>query len=346
MFEAVAVRNGWPSRPARITLDRWSNEAERNQVIAAVTSGKSPAEIADQLAKMEAIGSFRTISGLGNEIRYAQRYTGMDGTDRLVLLTDRQVNYWEGANAPKPIERAYTFMEVRFADDAKGGEGKVTHASLAVGDANRHLVFDGYDTAAVGLIGVKQLTSDEEPMSMTAGLSEPIMFEAVAVRTGQPSRPARITLERWSTKAEANQVLAAVAADTSPEQVAEALGSLETIGVFRTISGRSNPIRFAQKYTGADGVDRLVLASDDQINYWEGANAPKPIQRSYTFIEVRFADDAKGGEGKIAHEGVVVGDANAHVTFGNYDAVPVGLIGVKRLHPSGDASMMAQNGGM
>ena len=160
-FIGTVVRPTFPTRPFELRLDRFSNEAERNHVIAVFKQDDDPKAIAEKLKEMEAIGSFRTISGWGNEIRYAEEVTAADGTRKLLLATDRQINYWDGANAPEPVTEAFTFIEVRFKDGE--GVGRTTHGDfeVIVDPANLPAI-ENFDELQPELMGVKRVEEDSD----------------------------------------------------------------------------------------------------------------------------------------------------------------------------------------
>jgi hypothetical protein len=143
----------------RIVLERWSNDAEQNKVAAAFASDATPQELAKQFGEMEAIGSFRTISGQANPIRYAREYTDDAGTRHLVLLSDQQVAFWKGASAAGSLDGAYTLIEVRFGGDVEG-EGKFTHEAGAADAAGGRIRIEDYDDKVLGLIGVQKVSED------------------------------------------------------------------------------------------------------------------------------------------------------------------------------------------
>jgi hypothetical protein len=161
-FIGTVVRPTFPTRPFELTLERWSTDAERQRVLAAFKQGENPTAVAEALKGLEPIGSFRTISGLGNEIRYAEQVTAPDGTRKLLLATDRQINYWEGANAPKPVTEAYTFIEVRF--DEGEGQGRASHGDhdVVVDPATNKLTIENFDELQPQLLGVTQIEAPAE----------------------------------------------------------------------------------------------------------------------------------------------------------------------------------------
>ena len=163
MYTAAAVRDSNRSRPVQIMIERWSTDAEEKKVASAFTSDAEPAELARSFREMEAVGSFRTISGDANPIRYARKYADADGTNRLVLVTDNHIQFWEGASASspgKPID-GYTVVEIRLEDEGEG-EGKYSHDSAKADMASGRVMIEDYDEKPIGLIGVREMDANDE----------------------------------------------------------------------------------------------------------------------------------------------------------------------------------------
>lgn len=157
-----------------VALDRWSTDAERAPIIAALSGpapppappaaaagraagrggraggrGVPPPSPAERLsAAVKAAPTLGYIWGngvTGYSIKYAWH-----AADRVVLITDRRLGahapQWDLPAGPAPGAE-YTLIEMRL--DAKGaGEGKTSlHASVALDAAAHTLALDGYAAA-------------------------------------------------------------------------------------------------------------------------------------------------------------------------------------------------------
>lgn len=161
-YSGTVVRSMPNTRPFELRLNRWSTEADRNAVVGAFKAADNPAAFSDALEDMPVIGGFRTVSGQANPIRYAEQVTLADGTRKLIILSDRQVDYWQGGNAPNAVMDGYTLMEIHFIDDT--GEGVVSHGptKVVVDDQTNTLAIADFDAKPAQLIGVAQLQRDDE----------------------------------------------------------------------------------------------------------------------------------------------------------------------------------------
>ena len=176
-LRAAAIGGSAPSAPWTIELFRWSSEAERAPLLAALSApppappaapppagraagrggrGRGAAPPPSPLARLaSAVKAAPTVGFIwgdgvtGYSIKYAWRASS-GGTERIVLVTDRRL----GAHAPDwapassaGTEADFTLLEMQLS--GKGvGEGKTSLTSAVVVDASaRTLALDGYAAA-------------------------------------------------------------------------------------------------------------------------------------------------------------------------------------------------------
>ncbi len=165
-------------------------------------------------------------------------------------------------------------------------------------------------------------------------LELPASFTAFAVSTGGIRSSAvasqvEFTIDRWSTTAESQRLLALLK-DKGPEQLIEALRDVKSVGTIRTPGNLAYDLRFAYSEPGADGGQRIVLATDRPISFWEAVNRPRVSDYPFTFIELRLNGDG-GGEGKLALATKInVSKDGKMIELENYDAQPISLNEVRR----------------
>ena len=151
-----------------VDLLRWSTDAQRDQVTAAFAKGETA--LIDALKGMETVGYLWTGEPVGYPIRYAFNQTMTDGTERIVLATERRL----GAFLPEPwIAEApaqtqpyeFTVVELRLPQGG-AGEGKlslmarvVVEVGLGTADATTQtLALANYAAAPVALRNVRRNT--------------------------------------------------------------------------------------------------------------------------------------------------------------------------------------------
>jgi len=170
---------GAPSdAPLTITLSRWSTDAERAPLLTALTApvpvpartppaagragrgargrGAPPpppsplARLTTAVKAAPTCGFIWTSGVTGYSIKYAWQAPAADGTERIVLVTDRRLGTHAANWAPLPGAAAdsdFTLIEMRV--DGKGtGEGKASLGANVVVDASaKTLTLDGYTAA-------------------------------------------------------------------------------------------------------------------------------------------------------------------------------------------------------
>jgi hypothetical protein len=123
-FNAVAiVNNNLGSGAGRVIVrvERWSTEAERTRLTAALQKGSDT--LLDALRDQRSVGTIRTPDSVGYDLRYAYQEPGEDGGRRIVIATDRPIGFWEARNQPRSIDYPFTVIQMEID---KNGEGKGT----------------------------------------------------------------------------------------------------------------------------------------------------------------------------------------------------------------------------
>lgn len=162
----------------------------------------------------------------------------------------------------------------------------------------------------------------------------PVRFSAVAINMGSPGRAGanqvEIVVNRWSPTAERDRLLA-VLFDKGPEKLLDTLVGLPRVGYFRTPNSIGYDIHYAQRTTLPDRGERIVLATDRYISFWEARNQPRSYDYPFTVIELHFGPDGGKGEGKMSIATKIIGDRENHtIVLENYATQPVMLNEVTR----------------
>jgi len=103
---------------------RWSTEAERAAVVQALADAEDTAAALRELPTLGVV--WRSGSPVGNSIKYADRVTAADGSERITLVTDKRVgatsfNPWTAADSGLATELDYSVIEM-----TTGGAGAGT----------------------------------------------------------------------------------------------------------------------------------------------------------------------------------------------------------------------------
>ena len=105
---------------------------------------------------MPRAGYFRAPGHVGIDIHFARRVPQPDGGERVVLVTDRRIGFWEATNRPRSIDYPFTVIELRMNDEGEG-EGKMSLATRIIADKENNIVtLENYGTQPVLLNNVRR----------------------------------------------------------------------------------------------------------------------------------------------------------------------------------------------
>lgn len=142
-----------------VDLIRWSTDAERDKVTAAVSKGD--AALLDVLKGMPTLGYVWTGESVGYQIRYAFKMPLPDGAERVILATDRPlgaylITPWQPAPPATATSYPFTVIEMRIAKSGTG-EAKMSITAKVAADATaKTIALDDYATAPVVLKNVRR----------------------------------------------------------------------------------------------------------------------------------------------------------------------------------------------
>jgi hypothetical protein len=137
-----------------ITVNRWSTDSERQRLMGIlVESGQD--KLLKALQEMPRVGNIKTPDSLAYAIQYARRIPADDGGERVVLVTDRPISFWETANQSRTLQ--YPFMVIELRLDSRGrGEGRMTVATKLDVDRDGQIILENYGSQPVRLGSVKR----------------------------------------------------------------------------------------------------------------------------------------------------------------------------------------------
>jgi len=155
-FSASAINmNNGSTGNIDITVNRWSTDKDRDKLVS-VMAQKGPEKLLDALQDMPAAGHFGAPGNLSWDLHFARRMPLPEGGERVVLITDRRIGFWEAANQPRSIDYPFTVIELRLNKDGEG-EGKMSIATKVIYDKSENMVtLENYDISPVQLTNVKR----------------------------------------------------------------------------------------------------------------------------------------------------------------------------------------------
>lgn len=159
-FSAVAVdmlstTPGAGTTSVNIVINRWSTDAERDRLVTTLMEKKSNA-LLDALRAMPRAGSIAPSGGVGFEIKFARRIVEPGARERIILVTDRPMSFWERRDAGRTTDYPFTVVELRMPPNGDG-EGRIAVAAQILADpVNQTVVLENYNDQPVALRAVKR----------------------------------------------------------------------------------------------------------------------------------------------------------------------------------------------
>jgi hypothetical protein len=153
-FTASAINmNNGQAGMFDITVNRWSSDADRDKLMKTVAD-KGPDKLLDTLQDLPVVGHFGAPGNLSWDIHFARRLPLPEGGERVVLVTDRRIGFWEAANQPRSIDYPFTVIDLRLNRDGEG-EGKMSVATKVIYNKKENMIeLENFQTQPVQLTNV------------------------------------------------------------------------------------------------------------------------------------------------------------------------------------------------
>jgi hypothetical protein len=157
-FRALAVQPAGLGAPTTLMVElaitRWSTDAEQQKL--RTTLLEQPKNVLEVLSKMPEVGRIETPGNVGYALRYAQK-TSTNGTDQILLLTDRPVGFAEAANSGRTLDYPITVIQLQMQPSGKG-EGKIAVAARLIPNRlGKEIMVEDWNFTPVTLQGVERM---------------------------------------------------------------------------------------------------------------------------------------------------------------------------------------------
>ena len=152
---AINMNSGPKAGMIDITLERLTTDEERDGLIAAFVEGGRNALLKALQKVKPRVGYIRTPNSIGYDLQYAWRIVNSDGTSRVIIGTDRPINFWEASRQPRTIDYPFTIIEMRL--DAQGnGEGRMAAGTkISKSRDGKTIELENYGISPVALNEIK-----------------------------------------------------------------------------------------------------------------------------------------------------------------------------------------------
>lgn len=149
---------------------------------------------------------------------------------------------------------------------------------------------------------------------------------AINMNSGPSTATVDFTIERWSTDAEREKLLAIIQGEKDVyrmnQKLLSALQDLPKVGYIRTPERLAWDLRYARESPRDEGGRQVVLATDRPIGFREARNQPRTMDYPFTILEIRL-DKNDRGEGKILVGTKIYIDKKNNLVLENYGQQPV-----------------------
>jgi hypothetical protein len=169
-----------------------------------------------------------------------------------------------------------------------------------------------------------------------SGQNEKESFTGFAINMNGVSATATVdfTIERWSTDAERERLLAIIKEEkdsyNANKKLLEVLQRMPKVGYIRTTNSLGWDLRYARQSPLEDGGRRIVLATDRPVGFREARNQGRTMDYPFTIVEVQLDKNDKG-VGKILAGTKIYIDKNNNLVLENYGQQPVRFNEIKKL---------------
>lgn len=135
-----------------ITITHWTTAAEQERYTS-ILSGKGGDALAEALRQGRSIGAIRTPGSLSYDFRYAVQERTRDNLRRIILLTDRPMDFFEIVDRPQSVDYPFSAIELLVDDSGRGKGSLWIAAKLTLLD--NLLIVDNYADRPVTLNDVR-----------------------------------------------------------------------------------------------------------------------------------------------------------------------------------------------
>lgn len=142
--------------PVDIVIERWSTPAERDQIVAALKEAGTKG-VVKVLQKFPRVGSFGAATALGHPAQYAWKDKTADGNERITILTDRTIAFWEVTGGSRSLDYPITYIELRIKPNGEGEGEAIVAARMRYDPFSKGIRLENFDYQPVRLNAVRRL---------------------------------------------------------------------------------------------------------------------------------------------------------------------------------------------
>jgi hypothetical protein len=146
---------GQVATPLDIIIERWSTDAEKDKVTATLLEA-SQEKLLAVIQALPRIGTIHVPGNVGWGLRYARHGVEADGRDRILIVSDRPISFYEAREKPRSIDYPFSIIEMRVGSNSRG-EGKLLFsAKMGIDRRTNTLVLENYGIQPIALNDVRR----------------------------------------------------------------------------------------------------------------------------------------------------------------------------------------------
>src|SRR5262245_37446072 len=138
-----------------IVVNRWSTEAERDRLLAALKEKGSDGLLKDLQKVDPEVGYIRTANSLGYPLRFAYQTPLPSGGRRILIATDRRMSFLELTQGTRTRDYPFMIVELRLGPNGEG-EGKLMPLARVTQYPDDVVEIENYSIQPVRLTNVKK----------------------------------------------------------------------------------------------------------------------------------------------------------------------------------------------
>lgn len=152
------VASGATAR-VQVTIERWSDEAERDRLLGILVES-GPEAMKEALQALPQVGRVRVNSQTSYPLQFAREFPNADGSRLIRIVTDRPISALEAMSNSRTSEFAFTLIELSVDAEGKGDGVAAVGVEIAVDAARRTFSLTSYDSAPVRLSNVRPMGNE------------------------------------------------------------------------------------------------------------------------------------------------------------------------------------------
>jgi hypothetical protein len=155
-FNTMAILGGGRgTAPLEIAITRWSTAAEEERLVSTLAD-EGQDKLLDVIRDAPKAGYIRTPGSVGWDLRFAQRIEKPDGGERVLVITDRPVGFFEQVNQLRTLDYPFSVVTLDVKADGEGEGALSMAARLAADKESKSVIVENIGYQPIQLVGVER----------------------------------------------------------------------------------------------------------------------------------------------------------------------------------------------